>query len=241
MKSLLNIKALVLAVTCASALAQTAQATVLKSQRELLVVANLQTAGDPRLVWLYQFLDASAVSLAQLGLGGSYRRINVLAGSAATKNAFTNTIGSKSQSAGLQALDVFVHVHGSPGRLHFEDGSRDTDVIKSRLADLSSNNKLRLLYSTACYGRSHAQDFVDGGFKVANGARGVNANSSFEYPVIIAQWGAGQTFSTAQTLGNDANMRNIHDSGARAMGFAEADSFKVIRGSGSTRITSSAQ
>ncbi len=240
MKSVITqVKSVVAAVLCLTALSQAAQASVEKSQRELLVVSNLQKNGDPRLAWLYTFLDVSSVSLAQVGLAGSYRRINVLSGSAATKDAFTDTIASISRRPGLEALDVFVHLHGSPDRLHFQDGSRAASTIQTNLGN-GSNNKLRLLYSTACYGRSHAQEFVSGGFKSAIGSRGVNANSSYEYPLMIQQWLIGATIGNFLPLANNEAALFTHDTAAKAAGFPEADSFKVLRGQSTTRISSSA-
>jgi hypothetical protein len=211
-----------------------------KSNRDLLVVASLVTNGDPRYAWLYQFLNASAITLAQMALGMQYRQISVLSGPNATRANFTGKIQSLSSLSSVQALDVMLHLHGSRGTLWFADGSRSSSAVRTALGN-GTNPKLRLLYSTACYGGSHAADFIGAGFKVVNGARAVNANASYEYPVILGQWATGHTFSEAQTLGNDPTMRAIHDAAARAVGFTDVDSFKIVRGYGSTRISSSAQ
>lgn len=217
-----------------------AASTVSKAQRDLLVVANLSTNGDPRFQWLYQFLDGSAVVLAQMNLGPHYRKIHVVSGSNAKKASFTQQIRGLAQNSAIKALDVMVHLHGSSGRLWFQDGSRTSANIRADLQATPLSNKLRTLYSTACYGATHAQDFVSAGFKSASGARKVNANSSFEYPVILGKWALGQTFGAAITAGNDPTMRNVHDSAARMAGFNDADSFKIIKGSTGTRITSAA-
>jgi hypothetical protein len=210
-----------------------------KSEREVLVVANLVTNGDPRFAWLYQFLNASAVTGAQAALGLQYRAVRVLAGSNATKSAFTQTIANLTASPSLKALDVIVALHGSPETLHFQDGGRSMSSIQTGLGN-GANSKLRMLYSTACYGSSHADNFVSGGFKVATGARAVNANSPYEYPVVLGGWALGSTMAEVTALGNDAVQRGIYDSAARMAGFTDVDSFKVIRGIGTTRIHSSA-
>jgi len=228
------------AALLALAIAAPTASAVTKGQRALLVVSNLADQGVPKYNWLYQFLDASSVSLAQLMMSPHYARTQILAGSNASSAKFVNALTEAAKDNRNLAVDTFVHLHGSSGTLWFSDGAKSTETLGATLASKNIGGRLRLLYSTACYGSTHAQHFVNGGFKVASGALKVNANSSYEYPVIMTQWGMNQKYKTAVDAGNNAAARAMHDNAAKAAGFADANSFKTIRGNSSTRITSSA-
>lgn len=240
MKTSKIVKALLAAlVLIGMANTQSAQA-VERQNRKLLVVSNLTTFGDPKLAWLYQFLDLSSVSLAQTAMLPHYERIYALVGSNATASKFVSNAGAISRAADTRALDVFVHLHGSPGTLWFAGGAKSTASLRNELKAQNLKDRLRLLYSTACYGATHAQHFVEAGFNAASGAQGVNANSPYEYPTIMARLGLGDTFATAIAAGNNQGFREFHDNLARMQGFNDVNSFKIIKGSGSVRLSSSA-
>jgi hypothetical protein len=219
--------------------AQQAQA-VEKQNRKLLIVSNLTTFGDPKLVWLYQFLDGSSVTLAQTMMAPHYASIYALTGSNATSSKFVNNAATIAGQASTKALDVFIHLHGSPGTLWFVGGEKSSSSLKNELIAKNIKDKLRLLYSTACFGSSHAQDFVGAGFNAASGSVGVNANSAYEYPVIMTQLGLGNRFSDAILAGNNQAFRTMHDNLARMQGFTNVDSYKIIRGNSAVRLSSSA-
>lgn len=220
--------------------AKPAQAAIERQNRVLLVTANLTTFGQPRLQWLYQFLDASAVSMAQLMMLPHYRSVYVLSGANATSTKWVDNLATLAGKAENKAVDSFIHLHGAPGTLYFANGAKSSASLKSSILAKNIGNRLRLLYSTACFGASHAQDLVNAGFNAASGSRGVNANSSFEYPMIMTQLGLGNTFAQAINAGNDAGMRALHDGLARTQGFTGVDSFKIIKGNTAIRLSSSA-
>lgn len=213
-------------------------ATVDKNQRELLLVINLVDFGDPKYMWLYQWLDANAEAYTNVALGPFYHRITILKGLAATCNAFVDHLGFIANQPHVRALDVILHLHGATGKLWFADGAIATNTLSDQIKVKNLRGRLRLLYSVACYGETHAQDFVDAGFRVASGARGTNANSTHDYPTQLGVWASGGFYKTAVQNGNSPALRTMHDNLAKAHGFLDANSEKFIRGREYTRITS---
>jgi hypothetical protein len=208
-----------------------------KDERALLVVANLTTYGDPRFQWLYQWLDGNAIQVAKLLLEPNYRLIATLTGPEATKANFVDRIVALAQDAQNKVLDVFIHLHGLPGELYFVEGPvKSVDLG----AEIKSANllPLRLLYSTACYGASHAPDFIKAGFRVASGAIATCANGPYDYPAQLLTWRKGETYRQAVKAGNHPVFLMTHDAIARAFGFDDVNSEKLIEGKKLTRITS---
>ena len=213
---------------------------VTKSNRALLVVSNLTKLGRSDLKWLYQFLDGAGIDLAERLMSPQYGTVEKLVGSQATKNGFITTVSSLGSSQAVRAIDVIVNLHGANNQLFFEDGGVSTSSLKNDLLALNLGSKLRLLYSTACYGRSHADDFVASGFSAASGAVGVNANSATEYPIVLTMWAAGAKFRDAISVGENVLTREPSDELAKLMGFPDANSDKVIHGNGAITINSDA-
>jgi hypothetical protein len=163
-----------------------------------------------------------------------------LTGSKATSNGFLDSIQALAQDPQTRAVDVFLVLHGLEGKLHFDDGFITSAGLKTRLQDLDLAHRLRLLYSTACYGASHAGDFVEAGFRVASGALGINANGPVDYPVQLHEWGDNKRYQTAVNAGNNRLGIWTHDAVARALGFGNVNSEKIVVGRKYTRITSEA-
>jgi hypothetical protein len=213
---------------------------VTKDQRALLVVANLTTWADDRYGRLYEWLDQNAVRVAKALLRLLYRQINALTGASATREHFVQSVTEMALDPHTRALDVFLHLHGQPGRLFFEEGPVETSDLADELAAARLGQRLRLLYSTACYGASHAPDFVKAGFRVASGSVGANANGPYDYPVQLLRWGLGQTYRMVASAGNQPAFMATLDNLARTLGFDDISSHKVVHGRVQTRITTEA-
>lgn len=234
---LLLVTALLCIATSVSALATESTPVRINSKdRVLLVTSNLVTHGQPKYRWLYRFLDTSSVFLAKKSLGGTYRKLYLLGGKNATAANFTDNIPRLAHDEGTLALDVLLHLHGSPGALWFEDNGYTTDYLKSALAPAALKGKARLFYSTACYGKSHAQDFVDAGFQTASGSVAVNADSAFSYPATMLKWRYGSAYWSVVRTSNSRVSIWLSDRAARLMGFKDVNSFKVIKGDTLARI-----
>lgn len=209
-----------------------------KNQRALLVVSNMVTHGRSDLKWLYQFIEFSGVTLAEMILRPHYETYRKLAGVQASKSAFVEALASLGSDDCVKAIDILFMLHGYEGVLCFEDGEVASLNLAEEIFSLSLKHKLRLLYSTTCYGKSHASDFTAAGFTTACGAVATNANAATEYPTVLTMWGSGSKFKDALAAGNNALTRIVQDKAAQATGFDDVNSDKAILGDGNITIDS---
>jgi hypothetical protein len=219
-------------------------AEVTKDKRALLVVANL-VLGDPgsndgNYQRLYEWLDRYAVLVANLLMRPVYRVVESLTKDQVTLDAFLDRVVSLAGDPETKALDVFFVMHGLRGKVWFDDGPITTVELGERLKAADLADRLRLLYSTACFGASHASDFVEAGFRTASGATAVCANGPYDFPTQLLKWRNNQTYKSTVKAGNNPVFRVIHDNAAKAMGFSDVNSEKIIKGKDDTRITSPA-
>lgn len=209
-----------------------------KSERALLVVNSLAAVGEARFKWLYEFCEASGVTVAEIALKPQYGKYQKLTASHATKSAFLQALRSLGSDPAVKAIDVLLMLHGSENRLHFDGGSVGTIDLRDELKALGLRGKLRMLYSTCCYGDTHSDDFVAGGFQAAVGSIAVNANAATEYPTVLTLWATGSALKDAVASGENPLTRIPQDQLAKLMGFADANSDKNIRGNGRITISS---
>jgi hypothetical protein len=227
--------------------------SVKKDRRALVVVSSLVTEGQWN--WLYEYIDKFGVKVAQEQLGPHYARCEILKGSNATKEKFITTLQNLGAEPGLEVIDLIAILHGGKTSLSFEGSSFEVSDLTKEITTLENMHKLRMLYSLACYGANHAQAFVDAGFKVAVGARGVNANAADEYPDVLRLWSPPEppphpdwfpeppelpasSIGRAIELGSDLEARLRWDNSAKLLGFPDADSEKVIVGDRDITIAS---
>jgi hypothetical protein len=203
-------------------------------QRSLLVVSYLEELADASLRWLYSWIEDTAVDAARRMLEAHYRTFSSLEGDDATYDNLIGRIETLASDPRVKAVDLFIHVHGTRGRLWLKDGPRYADDIGDDLYELDLREKLRALYSSACYGESHIDGFLRGGFRVASGAIGVNANGAAEYPMFMAYWADNRRFKTAINA-VPAVLTRLQDDFA-SLKFPEANSEKVIGGKAYTQI-----
>ena len=211
-----------------------------KENRALLVVVNLSSWGVKKYQKLYEWLDDNAIALSKLILKSQYREVKTLSDDDVYVADFIEMLQALAEDDEIKAIDVFLSLHGEEGKLLFDDGRIRTRDLSSRIKALGIENKLRLCYSGACYGATHAQDFVNAGFRVASGALGVASNGAFDFPFQLASWAMNEIYEHAVRAGNFKLGIAISDTAARAMGFKDVNSKKVIYGDKSTRITSAA-
>jgi len=210
---------------------------VSKDERVMVLVSNVSgTAKKYR--WLYRWLDDNATRMGMELTEGHYARVSVLKGDHVTREAFVTRLRRQAKSVGTQALDVFLNLHGLRDGLRFADGKARIEDLGEELADLGLGHRFRLLYSTCCWGALHAPHFEAAGFKTVSGARGINANGSYDFPVQLLKWTSGSTYESAVRAGNNAVMLKVHDRLAELGGFDNVDSFKEIHGVKSLRIDS---
>jgi hypothetical protein len=213
---------------------------VKRKQRVLLVVANLTTHGRENLKWLYKWLDANSLNVATVLLGALYRRVYTLTGDEVTVDNFVDQLERLAADPKIKAIDVLINLHGWKGKLWFVEGPVKVKRLADLIAEEHIERKLRLLYSTACYGATHALDFVRAGFRVASGAVGVNANGAHDYPTQLLYWAMGATYKSALAAGNNKLITSVYDKLARKFDFEDVNSKKIAVGRKRTRITSNA-
>jgi hypothetical protein len=194
--------------------------------------------------WLYQFIDASGAVASDL-LAVNYGRYQKLYGGNATRARFLNVLENLGNEPAVKAIDVLVMLHGLDGKLIFVEDTYASAELSARIKELNLSDKLRMLYSTACYGSSHADDFVAAGFSAALGAKKVNANAAAEVPVLFTMWANGARLRDAVAAGESPITRLPLDEAARWFGKMnkvswrdEVNSDKVIIGSDSITIAS---
>jgi hypothetical protein len=212
---------------------------IAKDDRVMLLVSNVAgTAKKYEL--LYRWLDDNAISVGKDMTTPHYRKISVLKGDGVTREAFVTRVRILAKGVGTQALDVFLNLHGLRDGLKFADGKARIESLAEEIGDLDLDHRLRLMYSTCCWGALHAPYFVEAGFKTASGSAGINANGPFDFPVQLDRWTRGLTYDTAIRAANNPFMRMVHDRAAELIGFENVDSTKEIVGVKSLRITSDA-
>jgi len=207
-----------------------------KSNRALLFVCSIVHGGQDRLRWMYQFAEASGEVLADTILGTKYDTIVKLTGPGITRQAFVETLNRLGLNPQIEAIDVIMMVHGLPGKLCFQDGDATVSKLAREIRDLGIQPKLRLYYSTACFGASHAEYMLAAGFDAAVGAVGENCNSATEYPTVLTMWAWGHSIKDAVASGETAITRIPADAMARALGFRKANSDKELFGKLGTKI-----
>jgi len=204
--------------------------SVSAKERRLLIVSNLTDFGRSDLKWLYQFIGKSSVTLARMILGSSYEQVSVLEAGEATAQSFIDRLTLLANEPGTLAIDVLLHLHGGDRVLWFADGPVSTPDLAQEIRARKLSGRLRLLYSTACYGGSHAQDFVDAGFCTASGAKGTNANAAHDYSLQLGTWALRKPYEKALRAGNKKIFVELYDGIARKMGFDDVDSRKIVKG-----------
>lgn len=218
------------------------QASVVGKIRErqvLIIVSELERYAE-RNKELYKVVQQIGIPMAQGHLSQWYGDIIVIEKNQATPERLRAAIEEATGRSKVKAVDVFVFLHGLPNRLAFYEGDVQTADLSAQLQSVNSHGKLRLLYSTACYGASHIQDWLNAGFKVAIGARGVNSNAATEYPAFLNVTASGAPFSVAIAAGNSPLANLATDKLAKMSGLENTDSEKNVGGDLSEGFLSSA-
>lgn len=211
--------------------------SVTKNDRVLVFVDHLSTAENYELV--YMGLETAAVPIVDAELAPVYRKVVKLVGSQATESVFLQRLGELGADATVKAIDVIVVLHGVKDRVVFYNNTEAPAArLKYHLACLPVRRQLRLLYSCACYGATHADDFVAAGFDAASGSLGVNANGLVEFPAVADALADGRTHRQGIEAGS-AGLEEQDAAIALATGLDDVNSEKKIFGDGNVTINSS--
>ncbi len=220
-------------------LSVTARAEVSRDERDVVLVVDLSTHAIERYKWFYGQAEEFSIRKAGELLTNFYHEVRIISVRDATLENLQRELAKLADRTATRAIDVIVELHGSPGALTFHEGGYDLKQVRDKLRSTARlSTKLRALYSGACYGTTHADELIAGGFKVASGAVKVNTNGMFDYPAFLKAWTAGETFTSAQTKGNHPYWIRFFDNLARDMGMGDANSFKEVHGASAMTIAS---
>jgi len=215
-----------------------------KDERAVIVISDL-TELPPEKDKLYTFIERAGRAVCETLLKSNYADYVTLYDASATKANLVQTLQTIGAKPTIKAIDLIVMLHGSTNRLGFKGGSYKTDILATDIAALNLRGKLRLVYSTACFGSSHNDDFRNAGFNTSIGARKVNTNAAAELPAILQLWVSGQKIKDSLAVAENPFTRDAADAAAKL--FADfnnlsyknnIDSDKVLAGSGQLTINS---
>ena len=201
------------------------------------------------------------MSLAASVLNNNYDRVFPVTGPQATLEQLVDTIGEALGDPEIDELDLLWHGHGvenegADGAMTYwysmaprnaeHNGLYEVGEIVGALEDLHEEDRLRMFYTTACWGAELADRMVDdAGFACGSGARAVNTNATLEYPLFLKFWEAGRPFGTSVS---SAMRRSLYQKTDREVSardssgrFSDTDSRKVIFGDAHLNIWTNAQ
>ena len=212
--------AIVVAVI-ASATASSAVATtpVTKAQRELVLVSADMSQGDALERGLYDVIEWSGVGLATATLALRYNAVRILKDDAATRGMLVTTLRTAAAKTTIRAVDLIFVTHGATGEVLFSNARVSMASVRDAILTgltAAQRAKLRMVFSTACFGASHRQAWRDAGFKTVSGSREIYADSAASYQPFLTSWVAGLNFGIGVTAANAAGATSPWDGIASA-------------------------
>lgn len=203
--------------------------------------------GRPAERSLYRAVEWGADWWARVLLRGAYRQRMLLRGEAATVSALVAALAEATAGPGVRAVDLAIHPHGTTERLVLADGLVDVgDIVRQVRAAIGDvqRHRLRAVFSTACFGASHLDAWLQAGFVVATGARGIYADGATSVPVVFRTWAARRSVEQCVQWSNSDPTRHAQDAlAARYYGWtgrpgdaARVDSTRVAGGAGAVTV-----
>ena len=238
--------AIVLSVTVAVTAQPAAAATsVTKAQRELIIVSADMSQGNALERGLYDVIEWSGVGLATGTLALRYNAVRILKDDNATRSGLVSVLRTSASKSTIRAVDLIFITHGATGEVLFSNArvsmASVRDAIESGLT-AGQRAKLRMVFSTACFGASHRGAWRAAGFKMASGSLKIYADSAASYQPFLTSWVAGLNFGAAVTVANAAGAASPWDAIAstwylskNSPNWQQIDSTRAV--SGSTGLT----
>ena len=199
--------------------AGTASATtpVSKAQREVVIFSPGLAQGTGAERVFYDFVEFSAVALATGALGTRYNVVHIVRGAAATRAGLANKLEAIASKASIRAVDLVFVTHGLTDEVVLADARWTIQAVRDRIRNtltLAERAKLRMVFSTACFGSSHRTAWREAGFKTVSGSRKIYADSAASYLPFLSAWALGGTFATSVTAANLAGAPSGWDTAA---------------------------
>jgi hypothetical protein len=190
-----------------------------------LIIAHLSNKAKKHQKWSYGFVEWLGIVTAKIVLKNTYNRIVVCNAKGASFAQIKREIAIFSK---YESLDIILNVHGLKTGIFLFDNEF---IPISTFCEIFKQHNLRLVYSTACYGKYHLQEWMNVNAKSAIGATAVNGNALSEYPFFLHYWKIGFTSTDALQRASFYQLNRIQDKIARKIfGFKDVDSSKTIIG-----------
>lgn len=209
------------------------RAAVPKHERALLAIVDLAEEAEKH-KWLYRLEVNTAVKRIKRLSQDDYGSMVIHARKEATYKNFLSSLEMLLRDEKIQRIDLIIYVHGkNPGSPTGSSvcfvGTPCTpmDQISGDIKEIvgDDGHKLRMVYSDACWGMFHMQPWIDAGFRVVSGARGVDANHSADLRKFLRAWGQGRSFEESIQIANKFWLTPVVDEIIR-----DADSVKLMKG-----------
>ncbi|MGI0486560.1 hypothetical protein ACN4EK_14060 [Pantanalinema rosaneae CENA516] len=222
---------------------------VTKTQREVIHLITLSEAMDGANKLLYEAVEMGASLASNTMLGPNYGKVHLLEKDQATLSNLCHQLEQVAAKSSVKAVDLLISPHGLNNRIYFYPNE---GVAMAMVADKLKSipemyrRKFRMVFSTACYGASHIDEWLDGGFQVASGSEKIYADSLLSFPAFLGTWVLGGSFQEAINAANAADPLRIQDRLASAKFDAEGisqyakdvNSYRRVGGNGNLHISS---
>jgi hypothetical protein len=212
-----------------------------QNKRGLIGVVNLYfNAKTSFKHFLYQAESLHAVNFLKNKTKKAYGSVVILSDKEATLEKFLEEMKIMASRDDIQVIDVIFDLHGHAGSaekspsISFVNETNlpvETSLVSKKLKNVSKS-KLRALYSDACHGSKHNQDWIKAGFKVVAGSTRVDGNKSTDIRRFFKFWLNGKSFEESIDYANASIQGPIMDR------LIDADSTKIMMGDGFLTIGS---
>ncbi len=220
-----------------------------KAARDIIQVVHLvQTDYNPAERLLYGFIEAGSAGAVSNVLLNDYRALHLLAGADATLAKFKAKLIEVGSRAATKAIDLVFCTHGHSSKVVFADGKKTMEDVLKAFHDIpqSTRNKFRMVFSTACFGNTHADMWLDAGFACVSGSEGIYADSEVSLIPFLQSWENNKSFNEAVRNANAADIGDAADTAAKLFYIAKGsaadandiNSNRIVSGNGSLRIYS---
>jgi hypothetical protein len=193
-------------------------ASVSKSQRGAVIfVANL-AHGSTLEQGFFNSVQFAAVTIAQASLGPLYGHVTTVQGNSATLAQLHAALKAEANRSGVKAVDLIFVTHGLSEKVLFSDGKTPMTTVSAEIVghlNATQRGKLRIVFSTACFGATHRSAWLSAGFKAASGSTGIYADSATSYPAFLGAWIIGTKFLDSVNVANNADPLRLSDNAAR--------------------------
>lgn len=159
--------------------------------------------GDPATA---EAIEATGEAIFAPTMALAYEDVVILKGEEATPQAFFDAI--RQVASRREAVDVFLYAHGSPKTLHLKRDSviRNQDLVRELKG--RGGERVRMVYSTLCFGETMNQAWLEAGARAVSGA--VNVHMPIDALPFMLGWLAGEEYGSL--MGKSVKFNDaIHD------------------------------